>query len=86
MKNSFGFAVVTQEEAQQKPYPFVYIEKDGSYSELNEAARQYLETVFHPGDGARPYVKRAFTDKTADGNLSGFLERRLLPKGTKKLI
>ena len=84
MEDFLGFAVVSEDEAKETPYPYVYIEKDGSYSELNDEAKQYLEMKFHPADGARPYVKTAYKSTTANGDTSGFLDRKQLPKTVKR--
>ena len=83
MKRSNKFAVVNRDEAEQNPYPYVYIKNDGSYRELHEEEKEYLEEEFHPADGDRPYVKSGYYSKTPDGDLSGFLQRSKLPKDMK---
>lgn len=77
------FPEITKEEANQIPYPYVYIENDRSYRELDDDEREYLETPFHPNDGARPYIKFRFESLTPDNKLHGFLKRKKLPKGLK---
>ena len=74
---------VSSKEAGQSTYPYVYLEDDGTYRELTNEERQYLEEKFDPCDGNRPYVKHRLYAKTADGRLSGFLKRSKLPKGLK---
>ena len=78
---AFAFAVVSEQEAQIEPYPYVYVEEDGSYRELVAGEKMYLQERFHPGDGARPYVKHAYQSRTPDGKIKGFCARAYLPKG-----
>lgn len=78
------FCVVNKEEAEKDPYPYVYVEEDGTYSEIDNENKKYLETKFYPSDGDRPYIKSGFYSKTPDGKLGGFLKRSKLPKGLKK--
>lgn len=58
---------------------FVWVEDDGSVRELTPDETDYLNTELHPGDGARPYIKSAYTSRSADDRLSGFLLRRKVP-------
>lgn len=74
------FALVTEHAAMKNPYPYVYVENDGAYRELDAEERAYLETPFHPADGNRPYIKISFYSVTPYGALGGFLERRKLPR------
>jgi hypothetical protein len=62
------------------PYPYVYVEDDGSFRELYADERQYLQEKFHPADSGRPYVKSSYRSRTPDGRLCGFLERSQLPQ------
>ena len=78
---ALAFPVVTKEEAKLEPYPYVYVENDGSYRELAEDERDYLQENFHQADGARPYVKFRYRSKTPDGKLGGYCKRSKLPKG-----
>jgi len=71
---------VTPKEAGRTPYPFVYVEHDGSYRELLDDEREHLETPFHPADGSRPYVKSSYFSRTPAGRLDGFLRRSRLPR------
>lgn len=77
--SDLSFAVVTEKESKRSPYPYVYLDDDGTFRELDDDERQYLEEKFHPGDGARPYVKFGLYSKTPDGKIGGFLERSKLP-------
>ena len=63
------------------PYRFVYVQADGTVRELHEDERRYLETEFKGGDGAAPYVKVSYDERNGWGDLSGYLERALLPPG-----
>lgn len=72
------YAIV--DRSTSDPYPYVYVNADGSARELHPAERNYLETPFHPADGARPYVKDRYTQKNGWGEIAGFLERARLPK------
>ena len=38
---------------------------EGGARELHSEERDYLETRFHPTDGARPYVKRRYSQLNA---------------------
>ena len=60
---------------------FVWVEDDGSVRELTADECAYLNTEFHPGDGARPYIKRWYVSRTPDDRLSGFLLRSEVPRG-----
>ncbi len=63
------------------PFPYIYINPDGSARELHAREKEFLETPFHPADGGRPYVKRAYADKDGWGEIGGFLKRSKLPRG-----
>ena len=59
----------------------IYVEDDGSARELTDAEKQYVDTDFSPFDGARPYIKSRYEQRTPSGALRGYLQRRLLPQG-----
>ncbi len=61
-------------------YKYIYIEDDGSAREIAPDEIEYLETKFHPADGARPYIKLQYESLNGWGNLAGYLPRRQLPK------
>lgn len=82
--NEFLYAIVQGDEAKLEPYPYVYINDDGSYRELSKDEKAYLQERFHPADGGRPYVKNRYWQLTPDGKLSGFLSRKKLMKGLKE--
>jgi hypothetical protein len=71
--------IVSQTESRISPYPYVYVCEDGTYRELSADERFYLETLFHPADGGRPYVKNSYASRTPIGKIGGFLRRDKLP-------
>jgi len=75
------YAVVSATEAGQVPYPYTYVNHDGTARELHAAERQYLEQPFIPADGGRPYVKSTFDARDGWGSVKGFLHRSKLPHG-----
>jgi hypothetical protein len=54
---SRGYAVVSADEAAQDPYPYIFVNDDGTARELHAAERAYLEQTFLPFDGGRPTSK-----------------------------
>lgn len=79
MSDSKPIALVPEEQAGRDPYPFVFVNEDGSVRELHAAERRYLETPFEGSDGARPYIKTSFDERNGWGNLRGFCYRSLVP-------
>ncbi|HEX2780002.1 MAG TPA: hypothetical protein VHM30_10910 [Gemmatimonadaceae bacterium] len=61
---------------------FVWVDDDGSARELTADECRYLATAFEGADGGRPYIKDRYRSRTPDGRLGGYLERRMLPRGT----
>ena len=59
----------------------VYINDDGSARELTEADKKYVDTEFSPLDGARPYIKSHYSQRTALGEIRGYLPRTQVPDG-----
>jgi hypothetical protein len=39
----------------------------------------YLSEIFHPNDGAKPYIKYRYKQLTPDGKIIGFIARRRVP-------
>ena len=76
---SLLFAIVSESDAKTTPYPFVYVEKDGTVRELHASERKHLETPFYPTDGSRPYVKNSLNQKNALGDMSGYCLRSKIP-------
>jgi hypothetical protein len=79
------YTVVGKDQARVDPYPYLYVNADGSARELHPNERNLLETPFYPADGARPYVKSNYLQKNGWGEIAGFLERSKLPRGTQIL-
>ena len=73
------YPVVSAGEARQSPYPYVYVNHDGTVRELHETERGYLEEPFSPFDGGRPYVKTSFDDRDGWGSIKGFCHRSHVP-------
>src|SRR5689334_2156590 len=59
----------------------VHINDDGSARELTETEKKYVDTKFSPFDGARPYIKSHYSQRTALGEIRGYLPRREVPDG-----
>jgi|SRR6185437_2859755 len=78
-----SYAIVTAAESATKPYPYVYVEVDGSARELHSSERAYLEQYFLPFDSGRPYVKWRYRQKDGWGELSGDLRRSKLPRSVR---
>jgi hypothetical protein len=74
-------AVVSEDQARFEPYPYIYVNADGTARELQPDERKYLETPFDVFDGARPAVKNSYSQKNGWGEVKGFMERSKLPKG-----
>lgn len=75
-------AIVNRDQSNAGPYPYVYVNADGTARELHPGERNFLETPFHPADGGRPYVKDSYSQKNGWGEVAGFLRRSKLPLGT----
>lgn len=59
---------------------FVLIADDGTAHELSEEQKAYLNTEFHPADGARPYFKSRYSQLTPVGKMGGYLKRARVPR------
>jgi len=46
-----------------EPYPYIYVNADGTARELHAGERAYLETEFKGGDGAMPYIKDSYEER-----------------------
>jgi hypothetical protein len=62
-----------------KGFKYVHVEKDGSVRELEKGEQDYLLEEFHPNDGARPYIKLNYWQRTPDKQFHGFLKRNRVP-------
>jgi hypothetical protein len=65
---------------KEEGYQYVYVEDHGSAREVTADERAYLETEFHPADGARPYIKLRYESLDGGGSIAGFLLRRQFPQ------
>jgi predicted transcriptional regulator len=65
---------------KESGFEYVYVNEDGTVSELDEEDVEYLKTEFSPADGARPYIKNQYKELTADRKMSGFILRNRVPK------
>ena len=65
-----------------QPYPYIYVNADGTARELHAEERAYLETEFKGGDGAAPSIKDSYEERNGWGELNGYLARAALPAGT----
>lgn len=61
-------------------FEYVYVNEDGTVSELSDEDVEYLKTEFSPADGARPYIKSRYRQLTPDKKISGFILRKQVPK------
>jgi hypothetical protein len=59
----------------------VRIDVDGSVWELTDAEKRYVDTEFSPFDGAKPYIKSDYRERTALGAINGFIDRAKVPEG-----
>jgi hypothetical protein len=64
-----------------QPYPYIYVNADGTARELHAAERAYLETEFKGGDGAMPSIKDSYDERNGWGEIGGYLKRAALPAG-----
>lgn len=62
-----------------KGFKYVHVENDGTVRELDKEEQDYLQEEFHPADGARPYIKTNYWQKTPDRKLHGFLKKNRVP-------
>lgn len=83
MKNddfeTLTFTVVSPDSAKLPEYPYVWVTNDGAVHELDSDDRSYLETPFHPCDGARPYTKNQYTGRDGWGEMGGYCLRSAIP-------
>ncbi len=62
-------------------FEYIFVEENGVARELDSDEIEYLNTPFHGGDGARPYIKSHYAELTPSDSIAGYLWRRKLPNG-----
>ena len=75
------YVVVDTAAASIEPYPYVFVENDGSVRELHSEEQKYLETPFSPFDGGRPYTKEDYESRDGWKSIKGFCPRAKIPDG-----
>jgi hypothetical protein len=65
---------------KESAFEYVYVNENGTVSELDENDIAYLKTKFCTADGARPYIKTQYKELTPDRKMSGFILRNRIPK------
>ncbi len=78
-------AIFSETEARSVPYPYVYVNNDGTVRELHKSERADLETPFHPFDSGQPYIKSSYQKKDGRGRVCGFCRRSYIPSNIKIL-
>lgn len=59
----------------------IWVNSDGTARELTDVEKRYVDTDFSPFDGARPYIKSHYSQRTKIGDIKGFLHRKEVPDG-----
>jgi hypothetical protein len=62
-QGDYGFAIVSGQDTDAEPYPYIYAKADRNARELHLGERKYLETPFLGMDGGRLYVKWRYGQK-----------------------
>jgi len=63
---------------------YVVVRDDGSIRDVTPDEQAHLEEGFLPADGDRPYTKTRYRQRTPDGKIGGFLERRDVPRRLRR--
>jgi hypothetical protein len=71
--------VLVSESAIKEPYPYVFIEENGSVRELHLRERRFFETPMEPTDGSAPYIKRSYQYRNSFGSFRGYCLRTRIP-------
>lgn len=53
-----------------EPYPYIYVNSDGTARKLHAGERGYLETEFKGGDGAMPSIKDSYEERNGWGEIT----------------
>jgi|GEM_PF-2054715 len=75
-----AFPIVSAEEAKSVPYPYVYVNNDGTVRELHLSEHIELEKSYSPLDGGAPYVKNTYDQKDGMKRMQGPCPRSRIPK------
>lgn len=75
-----GVSIVSANDAKLNPYPYVYVNEDGSVRELHVSERAELETPYSPLDSGQPYVKNSYEQRDGRKKLCGYCPRTRIPK------
>ncbi|HEV2136309.1 MAG TPA: hypothetical protein VGR47_18865 [Terracidiphilus sp.] len=75
-----GDANAGQSESGAEPYPYIYVNADGSARELHREEREYLSSRISRFGEPRRYVKSTYSQKDGWGQLEGVLKRSSLPR------
>lgn len=71
--------VLVSENAIKEPYPYVFVEENGSVRELHTRERSFFETPMEPTDGSMPYIKNFYNYRNRFGVFSGYCLRTKIP-------
>lgn len=63
----------------ETPFEYVFVGPAGEVRELSILEKLDLRTRYGFGDGARPFIKRTYSEKNGWGNLRGYCRRNLIP-------
>lgn len=72
-------SIVSASDAKLNPYPYVYVNEDGSARELHVSERTILETPYSPLDSGQPYIKNSYEQKDGRKKLCGYCPRVKIP-------
>lgn len=75
--------VLVSESTVKEPYPYVFVEEDGSVRELHPRERRFFETPMAPTDGSSPYIKKSYAYRDRYGLFHGYCLRTKIPSQLK---
>ena len=61
-------------------FDYVYVDEQGQARELTAAEEEFVSTAIFPHGDADRLIKSDYDALTADGRLSGYIQRRRLPR------
>ena len=71
--------VLVSENTIKEPYPYVFVEENGTVRELHFRERMFFETPMEPTDGSMPYIKKFYNYRNSFGIFSGYCLRTKIP-------